>query len=165
MSLQFVIDGYNIINHPRFSRGSKNINNPVDSLLYLIDAEKLCGSLKNKVTVVFDGFVRACRPGRCSGNIEVVFSGHISADEKIKRIIEGAYNRKNVVVVSDDKEIICFVKLLGAVSMGGAKFLHKLSLQEDRMNEVKGRQQEEGKSLNYTQTHKINEELKGIWLK
>ncbi|MBM3250334.1 MAG: NYN domain-containing protein, partial [Candidatus Omnitrophica bacterium] len=59
MSLQYVIDGYNIINHPQFSRTQKSPEDPVGSLLWLIRSKRLTGSAKNKVIVVFDGYPKS----------------------------------------------------------------------------------------------------------
>ena len=55
MSLQYVIDAYNLINHPRF-RVAKNAVNIQQSLADFIRINQLTGSKNNRVILVFDGF-------------------------------------------------------------------------------------------------------------
>ncbi len=88
----------------------------------------------------------------------VIFSRRESADERIKKLLELIPNPKNVVVVSDDKEIKFFAKASRAKSQSVKDFL---SLQ-DRLAH-RGAQIPETE-ISYTQMHKINEELKKIWL-
>jgi predicted RNA-binding protein with PIN domain len=157
MSLQFIIDGYNVINHPAFKR--QNLGKTKDqrsSLLEFISSKKPCGSPKNKVIVVFDGF-----PGRHSQEpacgIRVVFSGEGSADDKIRMMLEASVNPKNTVVVSDDKEVRLAAKLFGARPVAVEEFS---ASKADRQR--KG--EEAFKELSYSQMHKINQELKKLWL-
>ena len=111
MSLQYVIDGYNITHHPEFSNNIPKSNNDSRlALVYLIHKKKLCGSQNNKVWVVFDGFPDQSNLDLNCANIEVVFSRRESADDRIKKIIEKSSNPKCLVVVSDDKEIIFYAK-------------------------------------------------------
>lgn len=160
MSLHFVIDGYNIINHPQFRRAHKSSPDERAALLSLIRRKKLTGSLKNKVTVVFDGYPDSrARPLDESG-ILVIFSRRVSADEKIKMIVEQTAERKNIIAVSDDKEIRFTVKSLRAQALGVDEFF---LAKEKPKNDRKGEMIEP--ELNYTQMQKINQELEKIWLK
>lgn len=168
MSLQFVIDGYNIINHALFvSATGKKTRSSLFTLLDIIKTKRLCGSARNKITVVFDGFINEPQLGQYRNEIRVIFSYDETADDKIKQIIEQTKNKKNIVVVSDDREIADFVKISGAVSMGVIRFLDKISKQKinDRRDTTgQGQDKIEDKSLNYSQINIINEELKKKWI-
>jgi len=92
--------------------------------------------------------------------IRVIFSRRVSADEKIKMLVEQTANRKNIIAVSDDKEIKFMVKSLRAKALGVDEFF---SVKEKAKNDRKEEMIEAG--LNYTQMQKINEELSRLWLK
>ncbi|MDD5431866.1 MAG: NYN domain-containing protein [Candidatus Omnitrophica bacterium] len=157
MSLQYVIDGYNIINHPLFPHSNKQNQNSQSLLLSTIIKRRLCGSLKNKVIIVFDGY-----PAPVTSdyeNIMVVFSRKIDADEKIKKIIEESGVRRNMIVVTNDKEVSFVIKSLGAKSMCVEDFLGK------NRQEAMDSKEASSYELNYSQKHYITEELKKLWLK
>jgi len=159
MSLQYVIDGYNIINHPQFHRRHRLSDNPQAALLAFIKTERLTGSPKNKIAIVFDGYPPS---GISLDGAEAgfIFSRKINADEKIKKIVEESANRKNIVVVSDDKEIKFMVKSLGARALGVEEFIAREEKSE-RGEKKEALKQE----LNYTQIDAINKELSKLWLK
>lgn len=159
MSLQFIIDGYNTINHPLFSRAHKQTEDPPGILLTFIREKRLTGSPKNKISLVFDGYPKSNTPSLDEENVNVIFSRKISADEKIKMMVEEQANRKNIVVVSGDRQICFMVKLLGACSMKIEEFI--------KAKEKPPRQKKEllKPELSYSQMHKINQELSKIWLK
>lgn len=165
MSLQYIIDGYNIIKHEQFTRNVRS-KDPRRSLLEIIRSKKLCGSLKNKVKIVFDGF----RDSRFhSGNnfgIEVIFSGESSADDLIKSLLKKTASPKNTIVVSDDREIKFFAKDYRAIPVGVEEFIAKLI--EDNSPKEKQRLSAAKEALkhdlNYAQIEKINKELREKWL-
>lgn len=157
MSLRYIVDGYNIINHPSFSRANRNTC-PQTALLNFIKKEGLAGSHKNKITVVFDGYPPSENPVCGADGINSIFSRKISADEKIKQLVEETANRKNITVVSDDKEIRFAVRSLGASLLGAEEFINsKRKLYQDGDSSKP--------EINYSQMHKINQELRKIWLK
>jgi predicted RNA-binding protein with PIN domain len=120
----------------------------------------LCGSQKNKVTVVFDGHSDLSAQILDKSDIGIVFSRSQTADERIKKIVEKCPNTKNIVVVSDDKEITFFVKSCGAGVLNIEEFINR------KRNLTDSREKEPPKpELNYSQIHKINQELRQIWLK
>jgi predicted RNA-binding protein with PIN domain len=158
MSLQFVIDGYNVINHPKFNPPKRNRDVRL-ALLELIITHKLCGSTKNKITVVFDGYADLSVMNAKNSDIMAVFSQNQTADERINKLIENSVNPKTLVVVSDDKQIILFAKACGAKSMSVEEFLgRKEKLSEDNSDSLKP-------EINYSQMQKINQELRKLWLK
>jgi len=160
MSLQFIIDGYNVINHPDFAgKIPKRQTDPRSALIQLILAKKTSSSPHNKFWVVFDGYPNdPSLTNQDFGNIMVVFSGHESADERIKKLLELISNPKNAVVVSDDKEIIGFARLKRAKIQKSGDFIG--SQEKFLQSNI----QPEEREIGYTQKQKINEELKRIWL-
>jgi predicted RNA-binding protein with PIN domain len=157
MSLHFIIDGYNLIKHRCF-RPPPGIHDSRFALIQFLRIEKPCGSSKNKVTIVFDGY---SGDFSLSGlEFEVIFSCEDSADARIKKILENSSAAKSSVVVSDDRQIRDFARLCGAVSLGIDGFLNP------PQKKASGRKEELIKAdLSYSQAHKINEELKRLWLK
>ncbi|MFC1804876.1 NYN domain-containing protein [Candidatus Omnitrophota bacterium] len=162
MPLRFIIDGYNTINHSKFLQlASKKIKDPRLALLSLIKSKSLTGSPRNKVVVVFDGYADRGARLRDYSDIEIISSGKDSADSKIKKIAEACANPRNIVVVTDDKDIRHFVRSVGCALMNVDEFI-------DPEKGVSGKKKREGTvkpELNYTQVKKINEELGKIWLK
>lgn len=159
MSLQYVIDGYNIINNPLFIRLlPKRKQDTRVALLELIRAKRLCGSRNNKVTVVFDGYQDSRYPDS-ETQFRVVFSSGESADEKIMSIISKSANVKNTLVISDDKEIMVFARGCGALTQGVEEFLGSKRKAEA------GKEDLAKAELSYSQIHNINNELRKLWLK
>ncbi|MFA5119406.1 MAG: NYN domain-containing protein [Candidatus Omnitrophota bacterium] len=159
MSLQYVIDGYNVIKHAGFVP-PKKIKDVKTALLEVIKFYHLCGSPKNGVTVVFDGFPDSYNSVLTDPWISVIFSREESADERIKRIVSTSGNPKVIVVVSDDREIRFCIRAAGARPLGVDEFLNTPKKQRPaagRLDPVKS-------DLSYTQMDSINKELTRIWL-
>jgi predicted RNA-binding protein with PIN domain len=160
MSLQYVIDGYNIIHHPLFARRlTKQTKDLRLLLLDFIRTERLCGSARNTVTVVFDGYPDAAFENIGRGDIKIVFSRDQSADEYIRKKVEGFGSPRNLIVVSDDKEIKLFVKAIGVKAMSVEEFIGT------KVKPQKNKDESFQDELTFTQKQKINEELRNIWLK
>jgi predicted RNA-binding protein with PIN domain len=160
MSLHYIIDGYNILHHPNLAPANKEIHNPKAALLEFIKANRLTGSLKNKISLVFDGYPDASGKNGNNADIEIIFSRHESADERIKRMVENSSSRKNIIAVSDDKEIRFCVKAAGAACLSVEEFTH-LKVRPSHLQKTDTRKTE----LSYSQIQKINQEFKKIWLK
>ncbi|MBU0503275.1 MAG: NYN domain-containing protein [Candidatus Omnitrophota bacterium] len=162
MSLQYVVDGYNVIRHASFYP-SKKIRDPKYSLVEYIKNNRLCGSLKNKVIIVFDGFPDAGYSREHICGFEIRFSRETNADDVIKKMLEKELNPRNTLVVSDDREIKFFIRSLGAKPVSVEEFLRKsegkgIGRGKDKNENIKI-------DLNYTQVHDIDEELKKLWLR
>ena len=67
MSLRYIIDGYNIINHPLFAKTSRKSQDVRVALLNFLRVHKPCGSPKNKISVVFDGYPAVAFGGAAAG--------------------------------------------------------------------------------------------------
>lgn len=122
----------------------------------MIRSKKLTGSRKNQVIVVFDGYPADDNRLCIRRDIETIFSYGLEADEKIKMLVEESAQPKNIVVVSDDKQIKFTVRLLGAVVMGVEEFIGR---------DKQDKKEDPEPLLNYSQMHKINQELRKLWLK
>lgn len=154
MSLQFIIDGYNITNHPAFKKYANRKSDVREALADLISFRRLSGSRKNNVIIVFDGYPPSGYTHKLTNSsIEVIFSKDESADERIKKIIDRCATPKVMVVVSDDKEIKFSGRAAGVKVLGVDEFV---TVEDKNMEETK---------LNYSQMHKINEELRKKWLR
>ena len=159
MPLQYVIDAYNTINHIQFSPIRKKIKDPQRALLEFIQNRRFGRNSKSKITVVFDGYPKVSAQNLEETDIDVIFSREETADARIKIMVGASKNPKNIVVVSDDREIRFFVKSIGARSMDVEEFINP----EDKPQ----RKKEDliKPELNYSQISKINQELKALWLK
>lgn len=133
------------------------------ALLDIIKTKRLCGSPRNEIIVVFDGFINEPQLGEYRNEMRVIFSYDETADDKIKQIIEQAKNKKNIIVVSDDREIADFAKIYGAKPLSGNEFLKPIN--EDRNESMRTNSDSFKQQLNYSQIQAINEELKKKWLK
>lgn len=169
MSLVFVIDGYNIIKSPQLTRITrKNAAISHSSFLSYIRNRRLTGSQRNRVIVVFDGFppVSSAPHAREEG-METVFSGSYSADERINQLVEHSRNPRNVVVVTDDRQLRFSVSAAGARVMSAGEFL-KIDTLTAKDKRGAGQKPEsavrEEKKLSYSQQESINRELRKLWL-
>jgi predicted RNA-binding protein with PIN domain len=160
MSLRYVIDGYNITNHPLFAKlANRRLKDPRAALLELIATRRLSGSPKNKIIVVFDGYQNYENSRIATEEhpaIKVIFAAEESADARIIKIAQES-DPPNTVVVSDDKQIRIFVRSLGCRTLSVEEFI-------DYRKNLKGKDAPPEPELTYTQKEKINRELKKIWL-
>lgn len=94
------------------------------------------------------------------GNAEVLFSRSQSADERIAGLVDSSSQRKNLVVVSDDKQVKFQAKAAGAGYMSVEDFFRA---KERRKGGA--RPQDLKPEISCSQMHRINQELRGLWLK
>ena len=162
MSLRYIIDAYNLANNALFKPKTKSDYNLPETILSFIILKKPTISRKNKIVLVFDGFPQSQWRNIEGQNAEMIFSRKISADERIKRLIEESGSRKNIIVVSSDRELCLIAKSLGASVQSIEEFfsVKKKSSQSRAGHEAAGLEE-----LSFSQKHKINEELIKIWLK
>ncbi|MFA5361943.1 MAG: NYN domain-containing protein [Candidatus Omnitrophota bacterium] len=158
MSLHYVIDGYNVVRHRAFVSAKKS-GDERSSLVFRLNRDRLGGSARNRITVVFDGHPEANTAEKEDAVITVVYSRAISADEKIKMIVESSGNPNAMVVVSDDREIRFFARSAGARVMGVEEFLAVKGTKPGKHGD-----DSESVDLNYSQREIINEELRKLWL-
>ncbi|MCM8797076.1 MAG: NYN domain-containing protein [Candidatus Omnitrophica bacterium] len=161
MSLQYIIDGYNIANHALIScPGNRKNIQPYSFLASFIISKRLTGSSQNKVAIVFDGYPIRGYSIPEAKNLEIIFSRRITADEKIKQIVESLGNRHNLIVVSNDRQLQFAVKALGSRFISIEEFVGR---QEEKRRQ--DAQEAIKPELNFTQIEQINRELRKLWLK
>ena len=144
--LVYIIDGFNLVY--KVPSLKKSVN-PRKALINYIQDNGLTGSRNNKVIVVFDGFKNL---DDTFYGCEVVFSGERKADDIIKNKVKNAHNKRQIVVVSDDREIIDSIKAEGAVSISVFGFIKK-----------KHKKEKEGidnKDISYSLQREITEDLR-----
>lgn len=163
MSLRYIIDGYNLLNHKLFPAKFKKSSEAMVSIKNLILLGKNL-SKKSEVIVVFDGFPslnqkmlnHQVRP-------RFVYSGGKSADQKIKEIVENSSNPKEIIVVTDDKEIRFTVKAKGAQVLSVEEFIFP---KDSSLGQKEKKSLESSKpELSYQKMYQINRELRKYWLK
>jgi predicted RNA-binding protein with PIN domain len=159
MSLHYVIDGYNVIRHASFV--SKASSSPAGALISCIRNKRLCGSLKNKVTLVFDGYPTMSNPYQPSGDCEVLFSQDESADDRIRYIVEHIANPKIVIVVTDDRSVQFHAKAAGASIIGVEEFITAKEESAQRKSEREDSKPE----ISSVDSDRINKEFRKLWLK
>lgn len=156
--LYYLIDGYNVIRQMSFLSG-KTLRGEREGLIRFIKEKKPQG--KNRVAIVFDGQKGVSSPPQQNSEIKVIFTKNISADEKIKKMVEKG-DAKQMVVVSDDKEIKFCVRNLGAKVLSVKEFIEK-GLPNRRPTGKKMISPQEKKLP--SQTKEITQELERLWLK
>ncbi len=161
MSLQYIIDAYNVINHPQFRPGVRKSPNIQSSLADFIRLNRLSGSRKNKVILVFDGYPPGGEKMPEDDGLVCLFSRMIEADELIKKIVEESGQPRNIVVVSDDKGVQTAVRFLNAQICAVEEFIcGKKSVREQAL----ARQDSEEYKISHSSMQKINAELRKKWL-
>ncbi len=166
MSLHFLIDGYNLVKtSPAFA--DKPLRDGRAGLIAWLTIARPQGSVNNRVTVVFDGrsdvFFDHPR-----GEIEVVFTQDTTADERIRMMVEDHPRVKEVVVVSNDKEITLYARALGASIVSIEQFTVGLKRGRERSlkpHQVKKIAEVTKKNISHTQADAINKELRKLWTK
>ena len=161
MSLQYIIDAYNLINHPAFKPVSRPALNVQQALADFIKSNKLTGSKNNTLVLVFDGYPPASEEIPRENGLFCMFSRAKEADELIKKIIQDSSSPKNIIVVSDDKEVQLTSRFFYAQVCGVKEFIcgkkNKAQLAAFQETEVDFK-------LSYAKMQKINAELKKRWL-
>ncbi|OIO36568.1 MAG: hypothetical protein AUJ74_01685 [Candidatus Omnitrophica bacterium CG1_02_44_16] len=164
MSLTYIVDGYNLIKRtPRFDRDELRAARA--ELFSYLECYRPHGSLKNGLVVVFDS-KRECFSYQEEHSFRVVFTQGETADDKIKSIVSQDRQPKEIVVVTDDKQLKLAVRSCGAQVIACAEFLKKgRSPQEKQARFFKDKELDGKSTLSIVQKEKITEELGRIWLK
>ncbi|MFH1191168.1 MAG: NYN domain-containing protein [Candidatus Omnitrophota bacterium] len=161
MSLQYIIDAYNLINHPAFKPVSKPALNIQQALADFIQLNRLTGSKNNSVVLVFDGYPPSLGDIPRENGLLCLFSLMKEADELIKKIVEDSSAPGNIVVVSDDKEVQISSKFLHARVCNVEEFICG---KKNNKSAAAVKLAAADFKLGYAKMQKINEELKKRWL-
>ena len=133
-------------------------------LLRWISNARPKGSMNNQVTVVFDGHpdqssmfpVFHAGDSQNTHDIRVIFSDGCSADDQIKLMVDENVQKKNCVVVSDDKDVFLYARSLGARVMNVREFISLRTIARVTLTE--------GKYISLSHQEKINKEFFQRWL-
>ena len=157
MSLHFIIDGYNLIKQtPVLNK--INLKDSREALVRFLKVYRPQGN--NPVTIVFDGKEGSFySPQPADACARVIFSQNQSADDKIKWLVENSNNPKNIVVVTNDREIRDFSRQFQAQIKTVEEFLRRfnpaakkeVSAEKDRLSPLVEAE--------------ITQEMKRLWLK
>ena len=159
MSLNYLLDGYNIIKHiPRLAQ--KRLEDSRESLIRLIETYRPQGSPQNSVTIVFDGQEGLIGGETQSGCVKTIFSSGESADDRIKKIVSRAEHKKRIVVVTNDKDIKFSVRAQGAAVLTVDEFMERMHPPKKRASSST-----ETKNISQTLEYQITQEMEQIWLK
>jgi len=161
MSLQYIIDAYNLINHPAFKPVSKSALNIQHALADFIRLNRLTGSKNNSMVLVFDGYPPRSEDIPRENGLVCMFSRAKEADELISKIIEDSASPKNIVVVSDDKEVQLTSRFLHAQICNIQEFICG---KKDNRSATDLKLAAVDFKLSYAKMQKINAELRKKWL-
>jgi predicted RNA-binding protein with PIN domain len=141
----YIIDGYNLI-HAIPSLKKLLVRDAIQAREQLIDhVARLTHRKKFRGTIVFDG-VRPDGDFTASrAPIHVVYAAPLTADDKIKALIEHAPNRAWLVIISSDHEILNFARVC-ACTTHTSKYFANMLFDTDTAGEEK-----EQSSLSKTQ--------------
>jgi len=129
-----------------------------------LETRRLQGSFKNKVTVVFDG--KAGIIGRAGSSlIKIIFSKDETADEKIKRMVEEAKNKKNMIVVTNDRAVQYAARASGAKVSNVSDFLKQTFSEKKGVSKKQLEKIEPVKKISRKVESEITSEMEKIWLK
>ena len=161
MSLQYIIDSYNMINHPQFRSKAKPSKSIQQALHDFIRFNKLTGSVKNTVVLVFDGYPASNSEICEEEGYTWIFSRKIQADEEIKKIVEQSAQPRNIIVVTDDRQ----VQLTALVFHANICTVNEFICGK-RNNKLKvfTKEDPDNIKLSYSARQKINAEFKKRWL-
>ena len=156
MSLNYLLDGYNII-HRLPVLAQKTLEDARNDLIRFIEIHRPQGSFNNSVTIVFDGQIGMGGPPDASG-VKIIFSSGESADDYIKRAVSRSPHKKSTVVVTDDRDIQFYVRAQGAQVKSVDEFLSRKEAEKN------SEAAEDSKYISKTLEYKITAEFEQIWL-
>ena len=131
-----IVDGYNVLRSSSRTAWLKGESLRAERERFIASLKKYQNGRQDKIIVVFDGTQADTNQlvTGSSGSIKVIFS-HCgqTADEVIKRTVEQDANPKNIIVVSSDRDVMSFVRSLGASVTGARSLADKLELLDNTM--------------------------------
>lgn len=151
--LTYIIDAFNLINKIPYLSNSLT---PRSALIDFLRKKHLTGSVRNKVIVVFDGYETDDRI--LDKSFQILFSDNKTADDVIKDYVARQKYKKQIFVVSDDREIRFYTKEEGAKSLRISEFLHS-GKKKDQQNS-----NHEEKEVTCSEMIEITEELEKLWV-
>ncbi len=132
--IHYIIDGNNLIGKISLLKKiqAKDKQSSREKLAFML--ENYFRQKKAKVTLHLDGFEN--EPIRRS-QIKIIYSEKRTADEKIKKEIELAKNRKLITVITSDNNLREFARVCGCGVIPSEKFGEELSNKNGKDEEKK----------------------------
>jgi len=133
----FIIDGYNVIHTiPSLKKLLAHDGGQArEQFGYL--ASRLTYRKKIRCTIVFDGArPPEIHPAPSHSPVHIIYSAPLSADAKIKSMIDQSKNRSLLVVVSSDREILDYARVC-ACTTHTSKYFSNLLFEEAGQGEEK----------------------------
>lgn len=166
MSRHFLLDGYNILRQMP-GTDELSLEDGRAKLIRFVRDRQPQGSPRNAITIVFDG-----QEGVCSfdflGQSGVIFSKGETADDLIKRMVEESSAPRDIVLVTDDRDLLYFCRTQGAEIWSVARFLahgEKAAQKAGTGIAPRGTSGNDGKTIPKVFEDRVNRELKDVWLK
>ena len=135
----FIIDGNNLIGKTPslFKLQKKDGQLSREKLAFILESY-FVNKRNNKVTLHFDGFLnQAIRVNA----IKIIYSGKRSADDEIKHEIEVEINRRNLIIITSDHNILQFAHVCGCEVRTSEEFSKEIM---SRTSEDEEKRREEG---------------------
>ena len=132
----YIIDGYNIIHAiPTLKKLlAQDGFEARERLVFLVS--RLTYKRKFRCTIVFDGAKpHEPHPSPSHSPVHIVFASPISADAKIKSMIDLSKNRTLLVIISSDREILDYAKACSCTAHTSKYFSNLLFEEPDKGEE------------------------------
>ena len=135
----FIIDGNNLIGKipSLFKLQKKDGQLSREKLAFILESYFI-NKRNNKVSLHFDGFLNQVIRVNA---IKIIYSGKRSADDEIKHEIENEKNRRNLIIITSDHNILQFASVCGCDIMTSEQFSREIM---SRTSEDEEKKREEG---------------------
>lgn len=132
----FIIDGYNVIHAIPALKKTLAHNAASARELFIHSVAQLTHQKKFRCTIVFDGVAPADFSKQSPpAPVHVLYSSPLTADAKIKQMIEQSKKRSLLVIISSDREIINFAKVCSCQIYTSTHFANLLSSADEAATE------------------------------
>ena len=132
----YIVDGYNVIHSiPTLKKLLAHDGFQArEQLVFLVS--RLTFRKKFRCTIVFDGTKpHEPHPPQSHSPLHIIFSSPLSADAKIKSMIETSKNRSPLVIISSDREILDYAKVCSCNTYTSKYFSNLLFDEPDKGEE------------------------------
>lgn len=134
--LHYIIDGYNLIHAIPPLKKTLSHNGETARELLIHSVSQMTHRKNFRCTIVFDGVALQNTNKQSShAPVHVLFSSPLSADAKIKHMIEHSKHRALLVIVSSDRDILTYAKTFSSQTHTSNHFANMLSEVNDSVTE------------------------------
>ncbi len=120
----YIIDGNNLIGKIPLIKKLQKVNKQASREKLAFSIARYFSTKKNAVTLHFDGFESVTI--NVSG-IRIIYSGSISADERIKREIEKSKNPRLITLVTSDRNLAEFGRVCSCRVVKSEEFAKQIN--------------------------------------